>query len=74
MSVVVVAFKDEGSDDGRSFGPVVVIRAQGENAETAAAAGVPFAYRPEQANEVGWKSYREAMAIAAQHGVTLTEW
>jgi hypothetical protein len=74
MSVVVLTFKEEGADDGRPFGPVVVIQAQGEDAEAAAAAGVPFAYRPEQADEVGWKSYRKALVIAEEHGVPLTQW
>jgi hypothetical protein len=75
MSVTVVTFKDEGRDgDGAPVGPVVVVRAEGEEAEAAAAAGVPFRFRPEQADALGWKSYREAVAIAGQHGVPLTEW
>lgn len=75
MSVTVVTFKDEGCDgDGVPIGPVVVIRAEGEDAEAATAAGVPFRYEPEQAEDLGWKSYREAVAIAGEHGVPLTEW
>ncbi len=75
MSVTVVAFKDEDCDgDGVPIGPVVVIRAEGEEAEAVAAAGVPFRYQPEQASKLGWKSYREAQAIAGEHGVPLTEW
>jgi hypothetical protein len=75
MSVTVVTFKDEGCDGGGvPIGPVVVIRAEGEDAEAAAAAGVPFRYQPEQAEDLGWKSYREAVAIAEEHGVPLTEW
>ncbi len=75
MSVTVVTFKDEDCDgDGAPIGPVVVIRAEGEDAEAAAAAGVPFRYEPEHAQDLGWKSYREARAIAGEHGVPLTEW
>jgi hypothetical protein len=75
MSVTVVTFKDEGSDDdGVPVGPVVVVRADGEEAEAAAAAGVPFRFQPEQAEALGWKSYREAVVIAGEHGVPLTEW
>ncbi len=75
MSVTVVTFKDEGCDGyGVPIGPVVAIRAEGEDAEAAAAAGVPFRYQPEQADNLGWKSYREAVAIAEEHGVPLAEW
>lgn len=75
MSVTVVTFKDEGCDGGGvPIGPVVVIRAEGEDAEAAAAAGVPFFYQPERAGNLGWKSYREAVAIAGEQGVPLTEW
>lgn len=56
--------------DGVPFGPVVVIRAEGAEAEAAAAAGIPFAYRP----ELGWRSMRDAAAVAAEYGVGLTEW
>jgi hypothetical protein len=76
MSVAVVTLKGEDRDsDGLPIGPVVVIRAEGADAEAAAAAvGVPFRYRPEQAEDLGWKSYREAVAIAGERGVPLTEW
>jgi hypothetical protein len=74
MSVLVVTFKDEGCDERGPFGPVVVIRAEGADAEAAAAAGIPFAYRPEQADDFGWKSHREAQTIAGEHGVPLTHW
>ena len=75
MSVTVVTFKDEDCDGhGVPIGPVLVIRAEGQEAEAAAAAGVPFRYQPEQAEDLGWKSYREAQAIAGEHGVPLTEW
>jgi hypothetical protein len=75
VSVTVVTFKDEDcDDDGAPIGPVVVIRAEGKDAEAGAAAGVPFRYEPEQAERLGWKSYREAVAIAGAHGVPLTEW
>jgi hypothetical protein len=70
----IVAFKDEDFDDNCGpMGPVVVIRAEGETAEAAAAAGVPFAYEPHQASDLGWKTRREALAIAAEHGVKLTD-
>jgi hypothetical protein len=46
MSVVIVTFKDEGSDEDGPFGPVVVIRAEGADDEAAAAAGIPFTHRP----------------------------
>jgi hypothetical protein len=75
MSVTVVTFKDEGCDEHGPFGPVVVIQAEGADAEAAAAAGgIPFAYRPEQANDLGWKPHRDADAIAGEHGVPLTHW
>jgi hypothetical protein len=75
MSVTVVTFKDEGCDgDGVPIGPVVVIRAEGEDAEAAAATGVPFRYQPEQAEDLGWKSCREAVGIAGEQGVPLAEW
>jgi len=54
MSVTVVTFKDEGCDgDTVPIGPAVVIRVEGEDAEAAAAAGVPFRYGPEQAEDLG---------------------
>jgi hypothetical protein len=75
VGVTVVTFKDEDrDDDGAPIGPVVVVRAEGEDVQAAAAAGVPFRYRPEQADDLGWKSYREAVAIAEERGVPLTEW
>jgi hypothetical protein len=75
MSKVIVTFKDEDCDgDGVPIGPVVVIRAEGAEAEAAAAAGIPFAYRPEQATDLGWRTMRGAAAVAAEHGVGLTEW
>ncbi len=75
MSVTVVTFKDEDCDaDGVPIGPVVAIRAEGKDAEAAAAASVTFRYQPEQAGNLGWKSYREAVAIAEEQGVPLTEW
>jgi hypothetical protein len=77
MSIVVVTFKDEDYDDDCGpIGPVVVIRRDLESPEAAAAreAGFPFDYDPGEATDLGWKTRREAAAIAADHGVGLTEW
>jgi hypothetical protein len=77
MSIVIVTFKDEDYGDERgAFGPVLVIRRDCESPEAAAAheAGVPFLYEPGEASDLGWKTRREAAAIAAAHGVRLTEW
>lgn len=74
MSTSVVTFKDEDEIDGLPIGPVMVIRAEGEEAESAAAAGMPFAYKSEQATNYGWKTILEARALAAEHGVTLARW
>jgi hypothetical protein len=68
MSTVVVTFKDQDCDDDRGpFGPVVVIRRDSESPEAAAAreAGVPFLYEPGEATDLGWRTRREAAAIAA---------
>ena len=68
---VVVTFKDEGRGDG----PVVVIRVAPTPEVTAAiAAGVPFAYDPRNATDLGWMSHQQASTIAALHGVELAEW
>jgi hypothetical protein len=76
MSVVVVTFKEEDYDeDVGPFGPVVVIRPVAETQDAAAAreAGIPFPYKPGEATNLGWKTRREAAAIAADQGVDLTE-
>jgi hypothetical protein len=77
MSTIVVTFKGEDYDeDCGPIGPVVVLRREFEHPDAAAAreAGVPFAYEPHEATGLGWKTRREAAAIAADHGVSLTEW
>lgn len=75
-AVVVITFKDEGCDDDGPFGLVVVIRRESESPEEATAreAGVPFPCEPHEATDLGWKTRREAAAIAADHGVTLRDW
>ncbi len=40
----------------------------------AIAAGVPFAYDPSNATDLGWMSRQRASTIAALHGVKLAEW
>jgi len=40
----------------------------------AVAAGVPFAYDPSSATDLGWMSRQQASTIAALHGVELAEW
>jgi hypothetical protein len=74
---LTVSFKEEGEE----YGPVVVIdhdvydkdpviakaRAEGNP-------GKPFGYRPQGMTELGWLSRRDALAVAAEHGVTLKEW
>jgi hypothetical protein len=68
---VVVTFKDEGRGDGS----VVVIRVAPTPEVTAAiAAGVPFAYDPSDATDLGWMSRQQAITVAALHGVELAEW
>ncbi len=78
MSIVVVTFKEEDRDD--RAGPVGPWWSYGgresESHDESAArqAGVPFAYKPGEATDLGWKTRREAVAIAADHGVALTDW
>ena len=70
--LVLVAFKDEGE----RVGPVVLIRIERPSREVAdaATAGVPFEYQQSDATDLGWLSYAEASAVAANHGVALTCW
>jgi hypothetical protein len=74
---VTVSFKDEAGE----LGPVVVIdhdvydkdpviakaRAEGH-------LGRPFGYKPQGMTELGWLTRRDALAVAAEHGVQLQEW
>lgn len=70
--IVLVAFKDEGGLEG----PVVMLCIERPSREVAdsAAAGVPFAYEPSDATDLGWLSHAEATTVAADHGVSLTVW
>ena len=75
--IVVVTFKDEDcAADHSHIGPVLLIRRESESPDEAAAreAGLPFAHKAHEATGLGWKTRREALAIAADHGVTLTDW
>lgn len=36
--------------------------------------GIPFGYEPQGRTDLGWKSRREALAIAASHGVQLIDY
>jgi hypothetical protein len=36
--------------------------------------GVPFGYKPQGMTDLVWLTRREALAVAAEHGVTLEEW
>jgi hypothetical protein len=76
-AIVVVTFKDEDcAAEHDQIGPVLLIRRACESPDEAAAreAGLPFAHEPHEATDLGWKTRREALAIAANHGVTLTDW
>ncbi len=75
--IVVVTFKDEDcTAEHAPIGPVLLIRRESESPAEAAAreAGLPFAHEAQEATDLGWKTRREALAIAANHGVTLTDW
>ena len=74
---LTVSFKDEGGE----CGPVVLIdhdvydkdpviaKARAEGSP-----GRPFGYKPDGMTELGWLSRRDALAVAAEHGVMLEEW
>ncbi len=79
---ITVSFKPEDWDDeDRAIGPVVVIdhdlydtdpeivKSRGEGGF-----GIPFGYKPNGMTELGWRTRREALAIAGKHGVTLTDY
>jgi hypothetical protein len=74
---VTVRFKDE---DGE-LGPVVVIDHEVYDKDPVIAklkaegrVGKPFGYKPEGITDLGWLTRRQALAVAAEHGVTLEEW
>lgn len=74
---VTVRFKDE---DGE-LGPVVVIDHEVYDKDPVVAerraegsVGGPFGYKPQGMTELGWLTRREALAVAAEHAVTLEEW
>jgi hypothetical protein len=79
---ITVSFKAEDYDDeDRPIGPVVVIDHDIYDTDPEivklrreGAFGVPLGYKPNGLTELDWRTRREALAIAAEHGVTLTEY
>jgi hypothetical protein len=74
---VTVRYKDEGGE----LGPVIVIDHEIYDKDPVIAknkaedcVGVPFGYKPQGLTELGWLTRRRALAVAAEHGVTLEEW
>ena len=73
---ISVSFKPEGPGE---IGPVIVIEhdAYDEDPEIvksrkAGGFGLPFGYKPQGMNDLGWKSRREALAIAGPaHGLLM---
>jgi hypothetical protein len=79
---MTVSFKPEDwDDDGREIGPVVVIDHDLYDTDPEVVSsrrqggfGIPFGYKPNGQTELGWRTRREARAIAAERGVALTEY
>lgn len=79
---VTVTFKHEGEDRGVAFGRIVVTDEEAAAADetvrrTVSASGAtvaswPYGYRPDWMTET-WGSYRDALAVAAEHETEVTE-
>jgi hypothetical protein len=81
MSITVSHKTEDWDDEGREIGPVVVIDHDlyDKDPEIVKSCreggfGIPFGYKPNGMTELGWRTRREALAVAAEHGVTLTEY
>ena len=78
---ITVSFKAEDYDDeDRPIGPVVVIDHDLYDTDPEIVKrrreggfGMPFGYTPNGMTELGWRTRRQGLAIAAERGVTLTE-
>jgi hypothetical protein len=79
---ITASFKDEAEeDDGRAIGPVIVTDHEVYdkdpeivNRREGRQSGVPFGYKPQGVTDLGWKTRREALAVAAEYGVPLTDY
>lgn len=70
-----VMFKNELDADD-PVGPVTVIDVEKYESDPEvkkSTFGIPYGYKPNGVAELGWKPRSEALAIAAAHGVELTE-
>jgi hypothetical protein len=80
-----VSFKNFGHERGEEIGEVVIFDSAKMDADPVLAAGteegvggamvtlIPFGHESPGITELGYKTRREAEAIAAQHGVPLSE-
>ncbi len=79
---ITVSFKTEDWDDENSaIGPVVVIDhdlydkdPEIVKSRRGGGFGIRFGYKPSGMTDLGWRTRREALAVAAEHGVTLMEY
>ena len=80
-----VSFKHFGDERGEEIGEVVIFDSEKMDADPVLAAGteegvggatvtlIPFGHESPGITELGYKTRREAEAVAAQHGVPLSE-
>lgn len=76
MESTRVTFKDEGSINDGTVGPVHVFDMDVYNADPKvreSAVGVPYGYVPQGRTDLGWMRRSDAEATAAAHGVLLEE-
>jgi hypothetical protein len=71
--------QEDFSERDEPIGPVVVIDHDCYDKDPEVVKGgesgfIPFGYKPDGMTELGWKTRREALTIAAEHGVKLVEW
>lgn len=72
----IVTFKDEGHDGGEPVGPVMLIDVAARHADPdydPTAPWRPFGKRYAGETDLGWMPRSQAAAVAADHGVELTE-
>lgn len=79
--MITVSFKDEGTINGRVFGPVVVTNTEIFDRDPevikmreAGLPGLPLGYQPAGQDRVGWRSINQAREIARAYGVELTQY
>jgi hypothetical protein len=77
MAITKVTFKDEDEIDGMSIGPVCLIDEElmAKDPKVGAGGMWPFGYTPQGFEKLDpWRTKYEALQIARDHGVELTEW